>query len=120
MPGLFAGFGAEGWSNRASLSKTNSLPKFASCAHFLSRPQADTLAQSVIIFRDAKGSQKRAMTRTDAIANAHHLIASGEFLTILDRRVGYKTESQNAGRAEELRAEFVVAVIGHDFAPGCP
>jgi acetylornithine deacetylase/succinyl-diaminopimelate desuccinylase-like protein len=44
------------------------------------------------------------MTRTNAIANAHHLIASDEFLKILDRRVGYKTESQNAGRAEELRA----------------
>jgi len=44
------------------------------------------------------------MSRTDAIANAHQLIASGEFLKILERRVGYKTESQNAGRAEELRA----------------
>jgi acetylornithine deacetylase/succinyl-diaminopimelate desuccinylase-like protein len=32
------------------------------------------------------------------------MIASGEFLKILNRRVGYKTESQNAGRAEELRA----------------
>ena len=44
------------------------------------------------------------MSRTDAIANAHQLIASGEFLKILDRRVGYKTESQNAVRAGELRA----------------
>jgi acetylornithine deacetylase/succinyl-diaminopimelate desuccinylase-like protein len=51
-----------------------------------------------------EANEKPQMTRTDAIANAHQLIASGEFLKILDRRVGYKTESQNAGRAEELRA----------------
>src|SRR5215475_4754566 len=44
------------------------------------------------------------MTRADAIAHAHRQIASGEFLKTLDRRVGYRTESQNAGRAEELRA----------------
>ena len=44
------------------------------------------------------------MTRTDAIANAHHMIASGEFLKTLERRVAYKTESQNAGRGDELRA----------------
>jgi acetylornithine deacetylase/succinyl-diaminopimelate desuccinylase-like protein len=51
-----------------------------------------------------EANEKPQMTRTDAIANAHQLIASGEFLKILDRRVGYKTESQNAGREEELRA----------------
>ena len=39
------------------------------------------------------------MTRTDAIANAHRHFASGEFLRTLERRVAYKTESQNAGRA---------------------
>jgi len=44
------------------------------------------------------------MTRTDAIANAHRHFASGEFLKALERRVAYKTESQNAGRADELRA----------------
>jgi acetylornithine deacetylase/succinyl-diaminopimelate desuccinylase-like protein len=44
------------------------------------------------------------MTRTDAIANAHRHFASGEFLKTLERRVAYKTESQNAGRADELRA----------------
>jgi len=44
------------------------------------------------------------MTRTDAIANAHRHFASGEFLRTLERRVAYKTESQNAGRADELRA----------------
>ncbi|MGH6737622.1 MAG: M20 peptidase family dipeptidase, partial [Bradyrhizobium sp.] len=42
--------------------------------------------------------------RADAIANAHHMIASGEFLKTLERRVAYKTESQNAGRGDELRA----------------
>ncbi|MBV8926858.1 MAG: M20/M25/M40 family metallo-hydrolase, partial [Bradyrhizobium sp.] len=44
------------------------------------------------------------MTRTDAIANAHRLIASGEFLKTLERRVAFPTESQNGGRAKELRA----------------
>ena len=42
--------------------------------------------------------------RADAIANAHQHFASGEFLKTLERRVAYKTESQNAGRAAELRA----------------
>jgi acetylornithine deacetylase/succinyl-diaminopimelate desuccinylase-like protein len=42
--------------------------------------------------------------RADAIANAHHLLASGEFLKTLERRVAYRTESQNSGRAGELRA----------------
>jgi acetylornithine deacetylase/succinyl-diaminopimelate desuccinylase-like protein len=42
--------------------------------------------------------------RADAIANAHQHFASGEFLKTLERRVSYKTESQNAGRAAELRA----------------
>jgi acetylornithine deacetylase/succinyl-diaminopimelate desuccinylase-like protein len=44
------------------------------------------------------------MTRADAIANARQLFASGEFLKTLERRVAYRTESQNAGRAGELRA----------------
>jgi acetylornithine deacetylase/succinyl-diaminopimelate desuccinylase-like protein len=42
--------------------------------------------------------------RVDAIANARRHLASGEFLKTLERRVAYKTESQNAGRAGELRA----------------
>ncbi|HLZ02349.1 MAG TPA: M20 family metallopeptidase [Bradyrhizobium sp.] len=59
------------------------------------------------------------MTRKDAIANAHRQIDSGEFLKNLDRRVGFKTESQNAGRAEELRAylekEMQPALAALDF-----
>jgi acetylornithine deacetylase/succinyl-diaminopimelate desuccinylase-like protein len=42
--------------------------------------------------------------RADAIANAHQHFASGEFLKTLERRVAYRTESQNSGRAGELRA----------------
>ena len=42
--------------------------------------------------------------RADAIANAHRHFTSGEFLKTLERRVAYKTESQSAGRAGELRA----------------
>jgi acetylornithine deacetylase/succinyl-diaminopimelate desuccinylase-like protein len=44
------------------------------------------------------------MSRTDAIARAHEQFRSGAFLKELDRRVAYRTESQNAGRGEELRA----------------
>jgi acetylornithine deacetylase/succinyl-diaminopimelate desuccinylase-like protein len=44
------------------------------------------------------------MTRADAIARAQALISSGAFLKELDRRVAYKTESQNAERAGALRA----------------
>jgi acetylornithine deacetylase/succinyl-diaminopimelate desuccinylase-like protein len=47
------------------------------------------------------------MTRQDAIASAKDLIRSGEFLKELDRRVAYKTESQNAERANALRAYLV-------------
>jgi acetylornithine deacetylase/succinyl-diaminopimelate desuccinylase-like protein len=44
------------------------------------------------------------MTRSDAIDAARLLLSSGEFLKTLDRRVGFRTESQNAGRADTLRA----------------
>jgi acetylornithine deacetylase/succinyl-diaminopimelate desuccinylase-like protein len=44
------------------------------------------------------------MTRTDAIARARQQLHSGEFLTELDRRVAYRTESQNPERGDALRA----------------
>src|SRR6266436_4941662 len=44
------------------------------------------------------------MTRADAIARAQGQIPSGAFLRELDRRVGFRTESQNAERADALRA----------------
>src|SRR6202047_969946 len=44
------------------------------------------------------------MTRTEAIDHAHRQFQSGEFLEELDRRVGYRTESQNAERGDALRA----------------
>ena len=44
------------------------------------------------------------MTRTDAIARARHFLHSGEFLRELDRRVAYRTESQNPERRDALRA----------------
>src|SRR5579871_2432409 len=44
------------------------------------------------------------MTRTDAIARAHQMIQSGEFLQELDRRVAYQTESQNSDKRDALRA----------------
>ena len=44
------------------------------------------------------------MTRTDAVARAHQMIHSGEFLEELDRRVAYQTESQNPDKRDALRA----------------
>src|SRR5437667_11684521 len=47
------------------------------------------------------------MSRADAISRAREHFQSGEFLKILDRRVGYRTESQNPGSGEALRAYLV-------------
>src|SRR6202035_2805676 len=44
------------------------------------------------------------MTRADAIARAHTMLRSGEFLAELDRRVAYQTESQNPEQRDALRA----------------
>ncbi len=44
------------------------------------------------------------MTRADAIARVRDDFTSGAFLTELDRRVAYRTESQNPARGAELRA----------------
>ncbi|MBI5264732.1 MAG: M20 family metallopeptidase, partial [Bradyrhizobium sp.] len=44
------------------------------------------------------------MTRADAIARARQALHSGAFLTDLDRRVAYRSESQNPARSAELRA----------------
>ena len=44
------------------------------------------------------------MTRSDAVARARQMLQSGEFLTELDRRVSYQTESQNPEKAGVLRA----------------
>ena len=44
------------------------------------------------------------MTRSDAITHAQQTLRSGEFLSELDRRVAYQTESQNPGRSDVLRA----------------
>ena len=60
------------------------------------------------------------MTRTDAIARAHDMLRSGEFLTELDRRVAYQTESQNPEKREALRAYLTEALepafAGMDFS----
>src|SRR5579871_6254010 len=47
------------------------------------------------------------MTRNDAVARAHAMLQSGEFLAELDRRVSYQTESQNPGKRDALRAYLV-------------
>src|SRR5579859_4831772 len=44
------------------------------------------------------------MTRTDAVARAHTMLRSGEFLAELGRRVAYQTESQNPEKRGALRA----------------
>jgi acetylornithine deacetylase/succinyl-diaminopimelate desuccinylase-like protein len=50
------------------------------------------------------------MTRADAIARAHTMLCSGEFLEELDRRVAYQTESQNPEKRDALRAYLVEAL----------
>src|ERR1044072_6990598 len=47
------------------------------------------------------------MSRADAISRAHEHFRSCEFLKILDRRVGYRTESQQANSGAALRAYLV-------------
>src|SRR4029453_11961987 len=47
------------------------------------------------------------MTKADAITRAREHFRSGEFLKILDRRVGYRTESQQANSGAALRAYLV-------------
>ena len=44
------------------------------------------------------------MTRTDAVARAQEMLRSGEFLAELDRRLSYRTESQNPEKRDALRA----------------
>src|ERR1700761_6947859 len=50
------------------------------------------------------------MTRTDAVARAREMLHSGEFLGELDRRVAYRTESQNPERRDAWRAHLVGGV----------
>ena len=47
------------------------------------------------------------MTRANAIARARQHLQSGEFLKLLDRRVGYRTESQNPRGRDALRDYLV-------------
>src|SRR6266576_3814234 len=60
------------------------------------------------------------MTRADAVARAHQHLHSGGFLAELDRRVAYRTESQNPERRDVLRAyleqELQPAFVQLDFA----
>ena len=51
-----------------------------------------------------RGCKREDMTRADAIAGARRQLDSGEFLAELDRRVAYRTESQNPERRDALRA----------------
>jgi acetylornithine deacetylase/succinyl-diaminopimelate desuccinylase-like protein len=71
----------------------------ARVAHFQPPAYPDTL-----ISHDEFRDPKENMTRTAAIDHAHRQFQSGEFLSELDRRVGYRTESQNAERGDALRA----------------
>ena len=52
-------------------------------------------------------SEAPVQGRADAIARARQYLASGEFIAELDRRVGYRTESQNPERRDALRAYLV-------------
>jgi acetylornithine deacetylase/succinyl-diaminopimelate desuccinylase-like protein len=60
------------------------------------------------------------MTRADAVTRAHTMLRSGEFLSQLDRRVAYQTESQNPEKRDALRAyltdELQPAFADMDFS----
>src|SRR6201999_938243 len=60
------------------------------------------------------------MTRADAVARAHAMLRSGEFLSELDRRVAFQTESQNPEKRDALRAyltdDLQPAFADMDFA----
>jgi acetylornithine deacetylase/succinyl-diaminopimelate desuccinylase-like protein len=60
------------------------------------------------------------MTRADAVARARGYLHSGEFLRELDRRVAYRTESQNPEQRDCLRAyletELQPAFLQLDFS----
>jgi acetylornithine deacetylase/succinyl-diaminopimelate desuccinylase-like protein len=60
------------------------------------------------------------MTRADAIARAHQHLHSGDFIAELERRVAYRTESQNPERRDVLQAylekELQPAFAQLDFA----
>jgi acetylornithine deacetylase/succinyl-diaminopimelate desuccinylase-like protein len=43
------------------------------------------------------------MTRSDAVARAQGMLRSGEFLSELDRRIAFQTESQNPQKQDALR-----------------
>src|SRR4051812_17407475 len=70
-------------SNPAGLSKTNSLAG--------ALPVAPASRYAGAIGPPYPATQKKKMTRADAIANARQLFASGEFLKTLERRVAYRT-----------------------------
>src|SRR5436190_22234152 len=54
---------------------------------------------------------KKNMTRAEAIDRVRQHFQSGEFLKILDRRVGYRTESQNPRGKDALRAYLVEDLV---------
>jgi len=109
-PGLDAGLLGRNCFTPAKLRKEESR---RSDAHFRRPTDPATLI-------DINVTSKDNMSRTDAIARAHEQFRSGAFLRELDRRVAYKTESQNAERDEELRAylekEMQPAFAELDFA----
>ena len=68
--------------------------------HFQPASYPDTLIE----FEEFTTRKKQDMTRADAVAAARQYLHSGEFLAELDRRVAYRTESQNPERRDALRA----------------
>ena len=51
------------------------------------------------------------MSRNQAIEHATHHFESGAFLTDLNRRVGFRTESQEDGRAATLLAYLTDEIV---------
>src|SRR4051812_44550030 len=67
---------------------------------------ADYLDSFTALIGEAR-KEKNMATRADAIENAREQLRSGAFLGELNRRVGYRTESQNSGSGAALRAYLV-------------
>src|SRR5437870_10906271 len=89
------------------------LPEIVASSLFLARPDSVPCHFQRVAYPDrlrstlASKGKKNMADRADAIARVREHLNSGAFLAELGRRVGYRTESQNPGSGEALRAYLV-------------
>src|SRR5713226_4720812 len=87
-------------ARRVIIRSRSSAGLLAEIVAFRQASYLDTLAE----FEEVNDRKTQDMTRADAIDRAYQHLHSGEFLAELDRRVAYRTESQNPERHDALRA----------------